>query len=1102
MKLGDKAKEVAIEHVKQKASRDILNGIKEWRENKRSTAGRRWIFELIQNAIDTAKARGRNNLEIEVEISNDSFKFKHNGGHFTLDEISAVIYGGSTKPYAPESEYIGRFGTGFLVTHIVSRKVKVKGFILENEDQPIYEFEINIDRESDDEKEISKNIEKCFQQLNYAQRVTIGFDDQYTIFEYEIEDDLGRKAVEQGIQELEKNIQFILAFNKNIISIKLNNKAFKIDSEKRIDDFIRKLVVNNKIIYTKKTEFNDIEVAILIENGFIQSLNGYPKIFVGLPLTETADYIHIPFVVNSVKFDPTKERDALSDGNENRSLLEKAFNEYKSLIEKILKVEPYLKNLFNLVDIKLIPEEKADQNPLWEFFNKLIIQKFSEILDKIPVVETIKNKMTVSEVIFPVNRLDDKELDDEVFNDFCALLREIKQNIPKENELINWLQIAQNLKKIEDISEYISLYDIKDLREELVGFINEQANFPTFDDFAKNFNLENGKQFLLSFFRLIGKLYEKNPVLAGFIDCLLPGQTGIIGPLKRDGGRLYIDEGIPEELKRIINKIGWEIEEELVHKEFANFDMVKDYVREARNVDGVLEKALKDYELKDDDVKQEEDWNDKVFGWIDLFWWCVENDKLSSGFPIITKDETLRSVENLNKEEILVPFKYIGFDEEYEDVYPASRIMHTKYFEEKAEQKVNSLKRYKCFITDLPLYRKKLSISYNKLNSIIIDGKRVSKVTHNIEADEDISYLPFWNEIIGWVSEYQERGKLLFRFIIFYLLSKDESWKKEIYVKCSCREKEHKVIPSHWLANLKTDAWLPFKITKEIEKEGEKTEEEAIEKRVASKEGIENLFSKEELDQLIKDRPETCKFLTHFGFDELDLKIKLKSIEKNVPEEKIRKDISMLVEVSEYITDEFKYILEQNPDALIEAINKTYERLKKEPIKNENRKIGENLEKIIKEIVERNGFSAKPIYKGGDLEIWPEDYEGWDSGLIEITPYLLEIKFTSGNRVHLSKTQGDTARQRKDKYVVLVVENVNDLREKLKEIDDDSILNELIDEVVDNSHIIENIYTKLGAMPDPDEVEPDINGYWIKKSLWEDKNDIDNWLQKSFGDGV
>lgn len=141
--LGDKAKEVAIEHVKQKAARDILNGIKEWRSNRISTAKRRWLFELIQNAGDTAKARRNDNIGIEIDKNENSITFKHNGGYFTLDEISAVIYGGSTKPYAPESEYMGRFGIGFLVTHVVSRMVKTSGFVRESEGQT-YKFEMEI----------------------------------------------------------------------------------------------------------------------------------------------------------------------------------------------------------------------------------------------------------------------------------------------------------------------------------------------------------------------------------------------------------------------------------------------------------------------------------------------------------------------------------------------------------------------------------------------------------------------------------------------------------------------------------------------------------------------------------------------------------------------------------------------------------------------------------------------------------------------------------------------------------------------------------------------------------------------------------------------
>ena len=135
------------------------------------------------------------------------------------------------------------------------------------------------------------------------------------------------------------------------------------------------------------------------------------------------------------------------------------------------------------------------------------------------------------------------------------------------------------------------------------------------------------------------------------------------------------------------------------------------------------------------------------------------------------------------------------------------------------------------------------------------------------------------------------------------------------------------------------------------------------------------------------------------------------------------------------------------------------------------------------------------------MEIWPEDV-GWDSGLIEIEPYLLEVKFTSGNRVHLSRAQSEMARGKKENYVVLVVENIDDLRERLKEMDENSISDQLISIVEENSRVIEKIYTKLGDLPDPEEIEPDLHGYWVKKKLWEDKKDVIQWIEQKFGDGV
>ncbi len=50
-----------------KAARDTLSAIIEWTGNKINTAKKRWIFELLQNAIDTATERKNENLKIEIE---------------------------------------------------------------------------------------------------------------------------------------------------------------------------------------------------------------------------------------------------------------------------------------------------------------------------------------------------------------------------------------------------------------------------------------------------------------------------------------------------------------------------------------------------------------------------------------------------------------------------------------------------------------------------------------------------------------------------------------------------------------------------------------------------------------------------------------------------------------------------------------------------------------------------------------------------------------------------------------------------------------------------------------------------------------------------
>lgn len=1080
--LGDKAKEVAIEHVKQKAARDILNGINEWRSNRISTAKRRWLFELIQNAIDTAKARQNNALEIVIKTDDKSIIFRHNGGYFTLDEISAVIYGGSTKPYAPESEYIGRFGTGFLVTHIVSRKVDLTGFVKENEEH-FYEFKMNINRDGNDEESISNSIEECFQQLNKSAQMNSNEVKLYTTFVYHLNDNLGREAAKEGIEELKRNLPFLLYFNNILEKISIEGETF---------------TKENFNLFIESDESKEIFVAIAVEKNQIKELKGLPKIYVGMPLTETADYVNIPFIINTLKFEPTKERDALSNSEKNKNLLSQSFEIYKKLLKKISENEN-VKGLFRTVDIQLVPDDKISQNPLWEDFNKNVKRIFTEIIQEIPLVETFDGKKVIKNTNFLtfgcIDKLEDN-LKNELFTKFYSLVKQIKKNIPIEDELDNWRDISENLKKINDFSNLISPYSIEEMKKELDDFVENEESYPTFEDFAKDFQIDNPSQFLHSFYEIVDELYQKEVISYAFIAHLLPNQKGNIGPLKWDGGDLHIDEDIPEELKNILQSIGWDIKNELLDKDFTKYKIVLDYVRNKMSTDIALDRVIKNKNLKpsESDLKKNE-WDKRTEGWVSLFRWCIKNNKLIAGFPIITKNSKVQEVKNIEDEEFIIPFKYIDIDEKYEDIYPENRILHLKYFEN-SDNILDSLEKYKAFIRKLPIYKNALTFGYNKLESILTEKHGVSKVEHKVENNEEnISILPFWNEVVGRISEYQERGKLLFEFVCKCLINQDKCWEKTISVSCSCKDNNHKITPSHWLASLKSDAWVPYKVIE--------NNEEKIVRREAGKDSIENLFTKREFEELIKTNPDKItKLLPHLGFDELDLKIKLYGIDKNKSEPEVRKDLSKAFDVLKDEPD-FPDLLIRSPNAFKESMEKLRERLKSEAIKDENKRIGENVEKIIAKILHDKGFTIRPIYKGGDLEIWPEQNCS-DVGLIEIEPYLLEVKFTSGKRVHLSKRQSEMAQSRESYYLVLVVENADNLREELKkeEMDETSISDEIINAVVQQSKIVEKIYKKLGVFSSTDEIEPDLHGYWVKKKLWKDKNDILEWIEQKFGHGV
>jgi hypothetical protein len=88
---------------------------------------KRWIWELIQNAKDVPNNFGR--VEIKIELTKESLKFMHNGQYFSVENVLGILQQVSSKDSNNKDEQTGKFGTGFIGTHLLSGKVNISGVV-------------------------------------------------------------------------------------------------------------------------------------------------------------------------------------------------------------------------------------------------------------------------------------------------------------------------------------------------------------------------------------------------------------------------------------------------------------------------------------------------------------------------------------------------------------------------------------------------------------------------------------------------------------------------------------------------------------------------------------------------------------------------------------------------------------------------------------------------------------------------------------------------------------------------------------------------------------------------------------------------------------
>lgn len=531
-------------------------------ENATDNDKKRWVWELLQNAKDTVS--NGEQVDIDITLTNDYVEFTHNGGLFTARNITNLVHQISSKE---GTDSVGRFGTGFLTTHTLSRLVDVESIYQDDQTNDYYSFSISLDRKGNSDQELITGIAKTWESYAYK-KIKISKDRCITKFRY-INPDMN---VALGtLEDFESSILLNLAFVSGLGKVTVNNKIAKhkhsFEFQERIE--LSESISVNKFIFTADSTEKDyyllqasnenIDIAIEVDCQYGRYIfkpikENIPRLFCSFPLIGTEDF-YFPFIINSQKFSPKTERDRLYlSGNgklaeDNKVLLKEATELYSKVVS--YSSENKLGNLYIISEHKL-PSKNDDFDQQW--YRNEIQSRLRKILLNYPIVESenkqllmIRDENKKAGVYFPYAK--NKDTRKTIWEKTFSLYPDL---VPSKDCIEQWYEIAKNwsdcsYQKTEDLVRDISnLKTIAELSEKLEETPLDSLKW--LSDVCEFIHKENDS------------LFEEYSIIPNQYDCF---------KLKSD---LYFDKNIPDELKNSLKIIDIDIRDSLLHKELSAFD--------------------------------------------------------------------------------------------------------------------------------------------------------------------------------------------------------------------------------------------------------------------------------------------------------------------------------------------------------------------------------------------------------------------------------------------------------------------------------------------------------------------------------------------------
>ena len=963
----------------------------ESQDNLPAQYARRWIWELFQNALDAAPD---GNLRIHLSFA-DAFRFQHNGLPFARKEILHLIFHGSTKREGDKT--IGRYGTGFMTTHVLSRTISVNGRL--NTGQS---FAFKLDRTGNTPAAIMEAMETSRAQLLASLSDSSPFAGDGTAFEYP----LSRQAndyVSQALSDLARIAIPVIAFNRRIRSIELTGKIvghYELLHQEELGANCSLIRVGDPSRPTEAklalvVEDEDVAIAVPLEDSpdglSVSSPGDIPRLFVAFPLFGT-ESIPFPFLVNCPKALPNEDRSGLFLGPENReantnnkAMIERSWQLFGSAVS--ICTSQHWQQLSRLSRIRSSPVAKWLDN---SWLNSLLLKQLEDLLLVSSTVQTNDALLTPRKAVFPICK------DSDQFQDVYKLIEPLyKDSIVRSDVALDWQSNLLDWRGL-DLRTPLSEIDIR-------GLVNRVAKFGNLKVLAEA--LGAGVQPIDWLNHLTGTLMELNE---NWNEAnILPNQAGILTSLPK----LQRDTGIDEDIKEIAKLLQDSVRVKLLDKRIR--ESVQSLIS-PMGQEAVLEMVLGLVRVRKSSVTTDAYAEANAR----LLLWLINQKRVEElkSYPFLVgatgRNEPVTATpasQLLGAVETWPPSAQ-GFV----SLFPEDHVLSSVYTRFLNDEHWSYLQRNDICKLD-PVYKVSRPIDPDEMSSLI-DDPQIAEASEHVLSPVEVSDVMFLNMNKGGIldSTRNSRAKsvLMLRFVIDHVLPSTFPDLEHRAVGCGCG-KTHQAHAAAWLARLRETKWVN-------ESRGRGT-------HVTSR-SLARLVKEETTLQESLTRPIVFKFLSRLGVSPSELQ----RASLDLSDDQMAELERAMIEVSNATHNDPKR-LAQIADLLASApeMLAEFERRKTiaERVKR-NMALGALVEQIFRDLFDTPEFKALGILlrrtgRGSDFA-FENDFiaEGQENLFGIVGPQreiLVELKATLGNAASMTPTQASFAVDRNDSFVLCVV---------------------------------------------------------------------------------